>query len=264
MGQDPIEPPVVCAAGTRDDLAVEAIAAANPGYRNFSISIARDLKKYLLAIAIDVQRLEANSKACPISSQTIDNIVRNATQADQALQILLDAASLEAGQFALRRTSVNLGKLVREAIARMPPARRAQVDLEQRVRMTAMLDPIRVETAISTLIHGALDHSTAGTHLGVVIDSGGSDRARIWFGIETGAFRDELEQAFATEDPVSGHDGRGVALRTIRTVIQAHGGDLVFDASTGDGGRICLELPATQMRGMLARRRAGPSEDLSE
>jgi len=253
---DELGPLRVSPAGTRDDLTVEAVAAvASTDYREFSTVIAHDLKKYILAIAIDAQRLEAISQSCAGAGQAIANIVRNATHADLALQSLLDTASIEAGQFELRRTAVNLGRLVHDAVDRMSPARRARIDLEVRAKMTAMIDPIRFEHALSTLVHGALDHSTPAARVAVRIESNGSDRARISVvGKEMGGFAEDLEKAFASSDGGRLQHGIAIVLRTIGKVIEAHDGSIVFEADAGTGARLCLDLPATQLRGMLARR----------
>ena len=263
---DQLEPLLVAPTGTRDDLAAEAAGAALATVEQqlFSMAIVHELKKAILSIAVDAQRLEAESRACPKASATVSSIIRTATQADQVLQRLLDTASIEAGRLELRQTRVDLGKLVRDAIDGLPPGQRARIELELVDRMAAMIDPVRFARCLATLIDGALDHARSTTHVAIRLESHGTDRARISMtGVEIAGFAQELAWAFATADVTRLHHGVAFALRTVLTVIEAHGGAIGFEPEVGGAPRVCIEIPAIQLRGMLARRqgRSGGAGD---
>ena len=227
------------AKGTRENVALDPTCL-----------VGIDVRRRLLAIAVDAERLGAD---LPASARALlDRIVDNARTADRELRALIDSASIMRGELELHLEPIELGKLTEDVLdGSLLATERSRLQTELRYRGTVMADAPRLMLALETLLRGALDHAPRNSPIVVRLD-GPPQRARFQLvASDLGDLADEASRAFGGEPP---RTGIGAALGTIRKVVEAHRGTITLQRADGRAAQITLELGGTATRGMLARR----------
>ena len=226
------------AKGTRENIALDPTCL-----------VGADVRRRLLAIAMDAERLAAE---LPSSSRYLLRIVENARNADRELRALIDSASIMRGDFELELEPIDFGQLAEDVLdGSLLATERARVQTDLRYRGTVMADAPRLMLALETLLRGALDHAPRDTPIAVTLD-GPPHRARFQLvASDLGDLTEAASRAFGGEPP---RTGIGAALGTIRKVVEAHRGTITLERANGNAAQIVLELGGTASRGMLARR----------
>lgn len=227
------------AKGTRENVALDPTCL-----------VGTDVRRRLLAIAVDAERLGAD---LPASARLLlDRIVDNARAADRELRALIDSASIMRGELELQLEPIEFGQLTETVLdGSLLATERARLQTELRYRGTVMADAPRLMHALETLLRGALDHAPRNAPIVVRLD-GPPQRARFQLvASDLGDLAEEASRAFGGEPP---RTGIGAALGTIRKVVEAHRGTITLQRADGRAAQIVLELGGTATRGMLARR----------
>ena len=157
---------------------------------------------------------------------------------------LLDVSRLERGTFAIVPQSVELTRLVGEAVATFETAPRA-VQLEvPTVPVTVSADPGRIRQAVENLIRNAIEHAEEGTPVVVKVGSErrpGETRAYVAVSNAGPDIPAELSsRLFAPFTAGSGSQGLGLGLYIASRIAAVHGGELTV--SPGDDGGACFQL----------------------
>lgn len=241
------EPTPVRAAGTRDDLAAEAKAArARAGTLpdDDVAALAHDLKNPLTIIMLETAQIEQRLDPTPTPVQRgLERIAQNAAYIDRLVSDLLDMASHDAGKLELRIDTIDLARVLRDAVGRaVPTAERHRVRLLLRAFPHVEGDEMRIERVVSNLISNALKYcdgditvqlEARGSYASVsVIDSGPgltADESRTVF--------DRYRRGATTTS------GYGLGLYASRRIIEAHRGRIGVASQPGRGSRFFFELP---------------------
>jgi len=245
----------VLAAGTRDNLADKARAAVRntptnlqkpPRFDDDVASLAHDLKNPLTIIMLETSQIEARLgvRTTPAVQRGLERIAQNAAYIDRLVSDLLDLTQHEAGKLELRLETIDLARLLQDAVGRaVPTADRGRVQLDVRQVLWVNADDTRLERVVSNLVNNALKYCTGvvtvrldqrGSHACVsVIDSG------------PGLTAEESRQIFERYRRAStSQQGYGLGLHTSRRIIEAHRGRIGIASQLGRGSRFFFELPA--------------------
>jgi two-component system OmpR family sensor kinase len=145
-----------------------------------------------------------------------------------------------------QRTRVEMGELVREAVAELAPLaehHELTVDLREPVFVVAERDELL--RAITNLVENALVHTPPGTHVRVAV---GSEHGTALLVVEDDgpgippAAAARIFERFTrgtTEVP-----GNGLGLAIVRAVAEGHGGSVVLVHRPDPGTRFELRLPS--------------------
>ena len=244
----------VLAAGTRDNLADKARAAVRntptnlqkpPRFDDDVASLAHDLKNPLTIIMLETSQIEARLgvRTTPAVQRGLERIAQNAAYIDRLVSDLLDLTQHEAGKLELRLETIDLARLLQDAVGRaVPTADRGRVQLDVRQVLWVNADDTRLERVVSNLVNNALKYCTGvvtvrldqrGSHACVsVIDSG------------PGLTAEESRQIFERYRRAStSQQGYGLGLHTSRRIIEAHRGRIGIASQLGRGSRFFFELP---------------------
>lgn len=172
-------------------------------------------------------------------------------QSDKLAQLiaqLLDISRLEAGKLSLDRRETDLVALV-EGLA---DGARARTDIHTVAvrapdRLTADVDPLRLEQVLTNLIDNAIKYSPSGGEIEIDLDLAPNDEVRIIVrdhGIGIPAERrahifDRFYQAHV--EPALG--GLGLGLHISRQIVELHGGTLSAEFPPEGGSRFVVNLP---------------------
>ncbi|HEX2065748.1 MAG TPA: HAMP domain-containing sensor histidine kinase, partial [Candidatus Thermoplasmatota archaeon] len=185
-------------------------------------------------------------------AKNLDILARNLDRLNRLVGDLLDASRLEAGKLGLRKSEVDLDRLVGEAAESFQPvaaARGVHLECHRAGPLAAQADPDRIAQVLSNLLSNAVKFTPAGgcVRLGLRRVEGGAEVAvaddGIGFDAEASA---KLFQPFSRA-----HDGRqvapgtGLGLYVSKGIVELHGGRIA-GASPGPslGATFTVFLPA--------------------
>jgi signal transduction histidine kinase len=168
------------------------------------------------------------------------------------LNDFLDVEKLEDGQLELARELIDMGNLVNEQ-ARLFAGQSSKHTLDVLLPprpLPVRGDPNRLAQVVGNLLSNAIKYSPEGGTV-VVVGEREDDRVRVSVRDEGLGIPDELQarvfaKFFRGEAEASGIPGTGLGLAIARSVVEAHGGRMNFQSSSGKGSVFWLELPAAR------------------
>ena len=186
-------------------------------------------------------------------SDSLSVIEEEADRLSKMIDDLLDASRLEAGGLRLNRADVSLSTLSNRIVERFgPQSKEHTISADFPDNFPVILaDETRVEQVIANLVSNALKYAPSGE----IKISGQSRPEQVIIcvsdegpGIEANDLPHIFDRFYRSTTAVKHTKGAGLGLYLARAVVEAHGGRMWADASTGStgsgtGARICFSLP---------------------
>lgn len=181
--------------------------------------------------------------------EVIDQVVAELERTGRMVETLLTSLAMEAGAFVLRRKPTDLAELIRTtcaAIVSTAPGTELTLALPTHP-VVSDVDPDTVRRVLENLISNALKHAPARSPITVSLTSAPQ-------GVEM-AVRDQGPGVAAEQRNViferfhrggGGRPGHGIGLFVVRTVVEAHGGQVGVDSPPGGGARFWVRLPLAE------------------
>lgn len=252
-------------------LAKSAAEAANTAKSRFLAAMSTELRSPVIAIQAELARLQRDAAASrsrgfgagTVEASHVQLACDAAGEAARRLLTLvesvLDVARLEAGRLELSDGLVDIPQLVRACLRKSDSAAAAAelalvVDLpdalplvradEKRLGQALghlVANAIRFTPALGSISIGARQEWASGDLLLTVQDTGvGIEAARLG----------RVFEPFGQLGSQTGGGGRaGLGLYVSRTLMRAHGGDLVLRSVPGEGTEAVLRIPAARITG---------------
>jgi signal transduction histidine kinase len=198
---------------------------------------------------VSTLRREDASWDWEIVQDSLAVIEEEADRLTDLIENLLDASRLQAGALSMNLSDVDLGALARRIAERF----QAQ---ENRHRITVsfptafpviLADEDRLAQVLSNLISNAIKYSPTGGEVSIrgqvhpeqvvvcISDQGP--------GIAAGDVPYIFDRFYRASEASRTTKGAGLGLYLARAVVEAHGGRIWVDSTSGEGARICFSLP---------------------
>ncbi|MEO8457984.1 MAG: HAMP domain-containing sensor histidine kinase [Chloroflexota bacterium] len=222
--------------------------------RDLTTAISHDLRTPIASLRAMVEALEDKVVAGPEVDRYYSAMGRDLNRLSRMIDSLFELAQIDAGSLALRRSTVVVEDVVREAVdALRPQAKVRGVALEFRgaSKTSANLDGDRIERAIANLVRNAIEHTPADGRVEVgvspnngwievnVADTGegidADDLPRIWERF----YRADKSR---TRDDSGNGDGAGLGLAIVRGIVEAHGGTVAAQSQLGIGSTFSVRI----------------------
>jgi signal transduction histidine kinase len=214
--------------------------------RELLSNISHDLRTPLTALRAAVEALHDGLAPDP------DRYLRSMLHDLDALAALIDdlflLARLDSGHADLQIDTVDLVEVADAALEALTPIAAARgvglrCDADAPVRFRG--DAAAIARVIRNLVDNAIRHAPATTTVVVAVEGGGSARVRVEDAGPgfPGEFVDRAFERFARADAsrARASGGAGLGLAIARGLVEAHGGRIWIDRSTG--GHITFEVP---------------------
>jgi signal transduction histidine kinase/CheY-like chemotaxis protein len=206
--------------------------------------VAHDLRNPLTSIVLNTRILQHDST----DTESVDSIRRAATRMTRIIQDLLEVARFEAGSLEVERAQVLAADLVAEAVQAHRKSI-AERGLEIRIAAAAELprvwaDKERVAQVFENLISNAVRFTASGAITIGASVSGGEIRFSV-ADTGNGIPAENLPRIF---DPFwqtrhRTHDGAGLGLSIVKTIVEAHRGRAWATSEVGIGSTFYFTLP---------------------
>jgi PAS domain S-box-containing protein len=230
------------------------LEAADRRKDEFLAMLAHELRNPLAPIRSTLDMFTVTKLAMdPLVSSGLEVIGRQVTHMTRLVGDLLDVARITQGRIELRKESVELAEVVRQAVESNRPrieSRRQELAVElppHPIRLTA--DPVRLTQVIGNLLDNATRYGRADGRITVAAHRQERDAIIIITDDGTGIPADALPHVFdvffqadTTLDRTRGGLGLGLAL--VRRVVELHEGTIeAASAGRGHGAIFTLRLP---------------------
>ncbi len=237
------------AEAQRRELLRQAEAAAR-AREDLLAMVSHDLRDPLGVVAMAAELLaveipEEDQRLRPL----VDRVSRAAKRMQELISNLLDATSIEAGNFEIQSREVPIEQVLRDGVEAVQPlAARRGITLQTRFDDPALrvtCDPHRVGQVLGNLLGNAVKFSADGSQ--VVVEA---SRADDWAHIAVhdsgpGIAADHLELVFDRywTGKRSGRAGTGLGLFIARGIVRAHGGKIWAKSKQGESSTFWFTLP---------------------
>jgi signal transduction histidine kinase len=172
-------------------------------------------------------------------------IRRHAVRLDSLVENILDVAGLSAGQVSVKAEPVDLGWVVRDALAAADAGERQVTVSVPEVSVPA--DRRQLRRAFFNVIDNAFRHTPDGTRVDIIGQVHDPAVLVIVADRGPGIPREIVETLFEpfTRGPIDGdpNPGVGTGLTIARGVVELHGGRISVEPRPGGGSMFMIELP---------------------
>lgn len=221
--------------------------------------LGHDLRAPLGAIKQNFEVLNLNIECDSQQRKFLDNCKRNIARMGSLIEKILDMRQLETGKIMLKYDTIEINKLLEEAVASLSAWAenkkiRLEVNAEELPRIDG--DPERLYQVITNLVSNALKFTPEGgsivitgnliqregiQHVGISVKDSG-------MGINT----EDLERIFdkyeqVTRNAPAGVSGLGLGLSVCKTIIELHGGSIWADSELNSGSTFTFQLPVARV-----------------
>jgi PAS domain S-box-containing protein len=231
------------------------LRAADDNKNDFLATLAHELRNPLSPIRNAVTLMNTVPLADGETHRKAREVIlRQVRHLSHLVDDLLDVARISEGKLTLRRQDVELHTVVEpavETVKALIDARRHTLTVTlppQPVRLHG--DPVRLSQVIGNLLHNAAKFTDPGGQIALTVALPQPDRLRITvsdngIGITTynlGRIFEMFAQGASTQDRV--HDGLGIGLSLVSTLVEMHDGTVeVHSAGIGKGSTFVVEFP---------------------
>jgi PAS domain S-box-containing protein len=241
---------------TERNQAMEQLREADRRKDVYIATLAHELRNPLAPIVNAAALLRSPELAPERLAWIADMVGRQAAQMAHLLDDLLDVSRIGRGKIELHKTSVDLRRLIHDALQTSMPlveAGKHQVNLDlPAAPVWVEADPLRLSQVLANLINNAAKYTGPGGIIDIGLAAGGGT-ARITVadngvGIEAamlGRVFEPFVQASSALHLAQG--GLGIGLSLAKGLVELHGGTVtVASAGNGCGSRFCVTLPLAQ------------------
>ena len=218
--------------------------------RQFSTDVSHELRTPLTAIQgqLEVALFTATRKEQ--LQESIENALQDVERLANLVRALLLLSQSESGQIPIRKTKLDLGRLLEELVDQFQiPAEACQVTLTQTTQGTVMCegDRTQIERVITNLLSNALKYTPSGGWVRAKVEpASGGIRLVVedsGVGIPDHHLLHIFDRFYRVPDP-NPEKGLGLGLSFVAAIVKAHGGEVFVDSVVGKGSRFEVTLPS--------------------
>jgi NtrC-family two-component system sensor histidine kinase KinB len=231
---------------------VTPLRRADEAKSSMVLTVSHELRTPLTGMRMALSLLAGNGFGPVTAKQKslIDAARDDSERLHRIIENLLNISRLESGRAQLQFRRMNVAELINGAVDPLRPGfGEKNVSLEVNVASPIQdvnADPVSIGSALTNLLSNAMKFTPAGGMVRVTSETDGSVvRVSV---TDTGPgipeqYRDRIFEKFFRVPNPNGPTGAGLGLTIAHEIIEAHGGQLVFDSPDTGGTTFSLALP---------------------
>jgi signal transduction histidine kinase len=212
---------------------------------------AHDLRNPLSSIRGMSQMLVEMELDKNTQTSFLQSIYRVSDQMLTLVDNLLDVAVIESGRFELKITEENISGLVGERIELMAKnAERKEIRLIADLQEVtdSLFDADRMRQVVDNLLSNAIKYSPSGSVVNITCGQAGHILDITVTDQGPGIPSEDLDRLFDTFEklsaqPTGGEKSTGLGLSIVKSIVDAHGGEIEVDSEVGRGTTFIVHLP---------------------
>jgi len=217
----------------------------------FTADASHELRTPLSVIHSHAELALSRERSNDEYRQTLAICLKASTRMRSLVESLLLLARADAGGLEMAHRPFDLGEIVQDCIALLAPlAQQVGIDLQPALQpVTVTGDPSRIGQVVANLVTNAIRYNHSGGM--VQVSTEWVDGAAVLTVADTGmgiAPEDQprvFERFFRADKARSRKvGGSGLGLAICKSIIDAHGGSIVFSSIPGQGTTFVVRLPA--------------------
>jgi len=231
---------------------VQSEARARAVRREFLSTVSHDLRNPLGVIE-SLACLLLEGDAGPLTAEQNNLVQRIHSSTRQVLNLsgnLIDAERIEAGNFLLRASATDLGRIVNDAVQLARSAseiKGVRLDAKIPANLPAIeLDVVQIERVLSNVLGNAIKFTPAGGRINVEVQQlAAALRITVrdnGIGVAPGSLASLGNKHYRAPSAV-GAEGNGLGLFIVAAVVEAHGGELDIQSRLNAGTTVVMTLP---------------------
>ncbi len=219
--------------------------------------VAHDLRNPLGAISLKAALLErtSESEATRRQASAIELVTR---RMESLVKTMLDVATIEAGRFSLSPAPCDVEDLLRQSIDELESlASSRQIALASEVKAPGLVvraDRERTLQVLSNLLGNALKFTPDGGAVSVCVDAQGHMARFVVVDSGPGIPEAHLPHLFDRfwKHETNGRRGTGLGLFIVKSIVEAHDGEVSVANRPGGGATFAFTLPLVRPSGDVA------------
>ena len=255
--------PRIAALGQALNRLLDRIDNAYGHVSRFSADAAQELRRPLSVIRGELELIASGGRKPAEVDHAIANALAEMTRLSGVVETLITLSRMESLWGKCDHAAVDLVALAAEAAAQMRPGAQAKgvaLTVSGASPVVVAGDRERLKQAMIALLENAIRHTGAGGE--VAIHAGSADGMGHLTVEDTGIGIDPAHHAHVFEPfyrvaPERSGDGAGLGLSIVRSICQAHGGEVWLTSVPGIGTDVRIELPLMTVRAAAEQEIAG-------
>ena len=227
---------------------------------DFTNIMVHELRSPLTAIKASSEFLLSQAQLTESEKRDMTNMISiSSKKMLDEISLILDSAKMDAGLFAIRKTSSDLKKLIADRVAVFAPVAaektiKLEVDVDQSLT-NFYFDPIRIDEVVNNLLSNSLKFTPSNGTINVTARAQDGKVSVSVKDTGEGVPKDKQHLLFSKfhQAPTGGeHVGTGLGLYVVKGVVEAHGGTVSLESNDGkslpagrQGTTITFTLPLT-------------------
>jgi PAS domain S-box-containing protein len=201
----------------------------------FLATLAHELRNPLAPISMGVELLEMSGDDRQAISEVCAMMQRQTKHMVRLVDDLLDVSRITRGKLELRRSQVDLGEIVRNAVeASRPLIDEAQHQFELRMpdkRFLLYADANRMTQILTNLLNNAAKYTPRQGRIELTVEGTASEAVITVSDSGIGIPPDKLDRVFEMFAQINdsneyGHTGLGIGLTLVKRLVEMHGGSV--------------------------------------
>ena len=233
--------------------AEDALKAADQAKNEFLATLAHELRNPLAPLRNATRILQLDGAPSPNLRWALEVIDRQMRQMTRLIDDLMDISRITVNKLELRKSTVELGEIVRAAVESSHPLLEScghtlRVTVEPRVFVDG--DLTRLAQVVSNLLNNAARYMERGGRVWLTAERQGGDAVLSVRDEGIGLPADMLTQIFEIFAQVDrslsrSRGGLGIGLTLVKRIVEMHGGTVTaFSDGAGKGSEFVVRLPA--------------------